>query len=304
MLPALGGVYPVLPVLFTGDGQIDAPALEAVVDRLAAAGADGVVFPGLASEYDHLTLDERLALIARVGAAARGRLAFIVGAGGGSDAESLALAQAGAEAGAVAAMIMTPHRLGADVQALVRFYALIRDASGLAPLIQNAPAPMGLGLGVEAIAAVAQGLGGVVYIKEETQPCGQRISQILDQAPGVAGVFGGAGGRYIVDELTRGAVGTMPACELAEAHVALLRAHAAGDDALARTLYERMLPILMMQAIFRWRLTKAVLVERGWIANDSTRAPGPELDAHDHVELRRWLARLEDLLEHPLEALA
>lgn len=296
MSSALGGVYPVLPALYDADGGIDGPGLQVVVDRLAGAGVDGVVFPGLASEYDHLTLDERVELIAQVGATARGRLTFIVGASGVSDAESEALAVAGARAGAVAAMIMTPHRLGADVDALIAFYRRIREVSGLAPLIQNAPAPMGLGLGVDAIAAVIEGVGGVVYVKEETQPCGQRISQILKRAPGVAGVFGGAGGRYIIDELTRGAVGTMPACELAETHVALMAAHRAGDDALARTLYERMLPILMMQAVFRWRLTKAVLVERGWIDNALTRAPGAGLDDHDHAEMRRWLERVSDLL--------
>ena len=41
-------------------------------------------------------------------------------------------------------------------------------------------------------------------------------------------IFGGAGGRYLTDELARGAAGTMPACELAEMHVAMLAAHRAG----------------------------------------------------------------------------
>ena len=57
-----------------------------------------------------------------------------------------------------------------------------------------------------------------------------------------------------------------------------------------------------MQAIFRWRLTKAVLQRRGLIDNTFVRAPGPELDRYDHVELDALLTRLSDLL--PLEVAA
>ncbi len=117
-------------------------------------------------------------------------------------------------------------------------------------------------------------------------PCGQRISALLAGRPAnLHGVFGGAGGRYIVDELARGAVGTMPAAEVPEVHVALMAAQRSGDAERVRELYEAMLPILMMQAVFRWRLTKEVLRRRGLIASAYTRAPGPALDGGDQLEL-------------------
>ena len=190
------------------------------------------------------------------------------------------------------------HRIVNAHQARTAIHLLLEPIE----MIQRRVPASSVGIDDDRVGGI-EGVGGVVYVKEETQPCGQRISQILKRAPGVSGVFGGAGGRYIIDELTRGAVGTMPACELAETHVALMAAHRAGDDALARTLYERMLPILMMQAVFRWRLTKAVLVERGWIDNALTRSPGVDLDDHDHAEMRRWLDRVSDLLE-PLRVAA
>ena len=67
-----------------------------------------------------------------------------------------------------------------------------------------------------------------------------------------------------------------------------------GDGDAVRTHYERMLPLLMMQAVFRWRLTKEVLHRRGLIADAFTRAPGPELDEGDQRELDRILARIDD----------
>ena len=51
-----------------------------------------------------------------------------------------------------------------------------------------------------------------------------------------------------------------------------------------------------MQAVFRWRLTKAVLLRRGLIDSDHVRAPGPALDRYDQHELDALLARIADLV--------
>jgi 4-hydroxy-tetrahydrodipicolinate synthase len=128
-------------------------------------------------------------------------------------------------------------------------------------------------------------------------PCGQRITQLLElKPPQLRGVFGGAGGRYITDELARGAVGTMPAAELAELHVRQMAAHRAGDRAAVRQLFNRMLPLLNFQAVFRMAMTKEVLRRRGVISATYVRAAGPKLDAADHRELGEMLAELSDIL--------
>ncbi|HEY3179313.1 MAG TPA: dihydrodipicolinate synthase family protein, partial [Casimicrobiaceae bacterium] len=128
-----------------------------------------------------------------------------------------------------------------------------------------------------------------------------RISRLIANAPAtLRGVLGGAGGRYITDEIARGAVGTMPAVELAELHAALFRAHRAGDRPAVRRWFNRMLPLLNMQAVFRWALTKEVLRRRGIIEHAGKRAAGTELDARDQVELTELLAELSDVLNPPV----
>jgi 4-hydroxy-tetrahydrodipicolinate synthase len=292
--PSLGGVFPVLPTIFTDRGDIDADGMRAVVDYVVASGVDGLVFPGLASEYDLLSLDEREAMIGLIGEAVAGRVRFVVGASSDEVGDSARLAAAGAKAGASAAMVMTPRALGPDIDALSRFYGDLGAQAGLPIMLQNAPAPMGLGLPAEAVARIVAACDAVAWVKEENMPCGQRISVLLQSdVPHLAGVFGGAGGRYITDELVRGAVGTMPAAETPEVHVALMRAHLAGDRAEVWRLYEALLPILMIQAVFRWRLTKEVLRRRGVIASAFTRAAGPEFDAIDQRELGAILDRLD-----------
>jgi 4-hydroxy-tetrahydrodipicolinate synthase len=293
-IATLGGVFPVLPTIFYDDGAIDEAGLVSVVDYVVASGADGVVFPGLASEYDQLSLDERKQLIGVVGAAVKGRAKFIVGASADTVEDSAALLDAGAAAGASAAMVMTPRAVGRDLDALASFYSALGARAGLPLMLQNAPAPMGLGLDPAEVLHIVGHTDAIAWVKEENMPCGQRITALLAGGEGhLTGVFGGAGGRYIVDELGRGAVGTMPAAETPEAHVALMAAHRRGDSEEVRRVYEAMLPILMVQAVFRWRLTKEILRRRGVIGSAFTRAPGPAFDAGDQAELDVLLGRIE-----------
>lgn len=296
----IAGAFPVLPTIFDANGEIDEAGFRRVALWAIDSGADGVVFPGLASEYDHLSLAERSTLIAILGDVTRGRVAFIAGCGGHSDEESEALIAAAAQAGAAAAMVVTPARKGDDIDALAAFYNRLAGAAPVAIMLQNAPKPMGLGLTPRQVLAVVERAPGIRYVKEENAPCGQRITALRETGgPALDGIFGGAGGRYITDELARGADGTMPAVEIADLHVALIAAHRAGDWAAVRRLFERTLPLLNMQAVFRWRLTKEVLKRRGLIKDAYVRAPGPMLDAHDLRELDQLMAGLADLIEAP-----
>jgi len=70
-----------------------------------------------------------------------------------------------------------------------------------------------------------------------------------------------------------------------------------GDRTKARELYNRSLPLLNFQAVFRWAMTKEVLRRRGIIECAHVRAPGPRLDAQDQVELGIMLDEVADLLQ-------
>ncbi|WP_198937770.1 dihydrodipicolinate synthase family protein [Pelomonas sp. KK5] len=284
---------PILPTIFTSSGAIDEAGTRRVLEYVIASGASAVVFPGLASEYDTLTLEERLQMTARLGEWIGGRLPFVVGASATTPEEALACAQAGAAAGAVSAMVLTPKAYAGDTVAMARFYRELHAASGLAIMVQNAPAPMGIGMPLPAVAELARTVEGIRYVKEEAAPSGQRITQLGELAGGALdAVFGGAGARYVIDELARGSQGTMPASEITELHVRMHRDWVEGREQAARDLFEQTLPLLSMQANFRWRLTKAVLQRRGLIESTYTRAAGPELDRFDLQELDALLARL------------
>ena len=299
MAPQFGirGVLPIIPTIFDHSGAIDERGVVAVVEYIISAGADGVVFPGLASEYDMLSEAERLFLTKRIGALVDGRVKFIVGATADTPESAIVYAQAGADAGACAAMILTPHAFADDLPAMSDFYAKVGRVSGIPIMLQNAPRPMGIGLDLHAVAQIAKDVTNIRYVKEEAAPSGQRITKLTALAGDTLdAVFGGAGARYVIDELKRGALGTMPACEITEVHVAMLRLFKTGNEDAARDLFERTLPLLNVQANFRWHLTKNILVRRGLIDHPFVRAAGPGLDSHDLAEIDFLLNRLSDIV--------
>lgn len=291
----LSGVFPVVPTPFGTDGEVDEAAFLALVDFALGCGVDGLVFPGMASEVETLSPEERGRLVAALGAHLAGRVPFIVGASDADPNRAAARAEEGRRASARAAMIMAPHGLGRDIAAQGAFYRAVGEGTALPLMLQNAPAPMGAGLSPEEVAAVLGAAPAIRFVKEETLPCGQNVSQILVATGGrggdrLDGVFGGAGARYVTDELARGAAGTMPAIELADVHVALVRAFRRGDRAEARRLYTGTLPLLLFQAVFRVRATKEVLRRRGLLTSTVARAAGPGLDQDDLLELDALLA--------------
>jgi len=298
----LRGTFPVLCTPFRADGSVDAEDFDALIAFVLECGADGCVFPGMASEVGDLTGAERDTLVARLGRVLAGRRPFVVGASAPTPEAVRHHIATGAHAGASAAMVMAPAHLGRDVTAQTAFFTAVAEGAAIPLMLQNAPPPAGAGLPPEAVAAVARAVPAIAYVKEETQPCGQNLSRILDAAgDAILGVFGGAGGRYITDELARGSLGTMPAAELSDLHVRLVNAWHQGDIPEARRLFRAALPALNLQAIFRMEMTKATLAQRGVIGATAVRAAGPSMDAMDRTELAALLDQLApEFLIHPL----
>ncbi len=297
----LCGVFPVLPTPFGADGAPDEDAFLGLVDFAVAAGAQGVVFPGMASEVETLSPGERGRLVAALGRHLAGRVPFVVGASDADPARAAARAREGREAGAVAAMVMAPAGIGADAAAQAAFCGVVAaGVPGMAIVLQNAPAPNGAGLSAEMVAAICRDVPAIRVVKEETLPPGQAVSRILAAAPDLDGVMGGAGARFLMDELARGACGTMPALEVADAHADLWAAWTRGDRAAARRIYDATLPLLVFQMTFRVRATKEVLRRRGLLANADSRAAGPRPDAQDLEEIGHLLATARPVLRDPL----
>lgn len=277
----LKGILPVLPTPFLASGGVDEAGMERLVKFALEKGVDGVVFPGFASEVETLSAGERAALLKIVVAAVAGRVPVVAGASAADWREVVEHGRAAAYLSIRHLMVQPPKSVGTDAPALIAFLGKVVEALPEVEIIlQNAPAPRGSDLSPQAIVEIVRALPQVAYVKEETLPAGPAISHIIANAPDtLKGIIGGGGARYILDEYARGATAAMPALEIVEEHVAIDRAINAGKHDEARKIYVRTLPLLVLQAVYRMRLTKHVLVRRGVIEGVGVRAPTPDLDS-------------------------
>ena len=83
------GILPVIPTLFTDDDTVDPGALRSVVRFALDAGAHGIVFPGVASEYNFLSDEERGGLMSVVFDEVGGRVSIIGGASASTSEEAI-----------------------------------------------------------------------------------------------------------------------------------------------------------------------------------------------------------------------
>lgn len=299
-MKTIQGIVPILPTPFHEDGAVDESGMRRVIAYVLEAGAHGVAFPANASEFYALTDSERVRLTELVVAEVAGAVPVVGTATAASPEAALALARSVAKAGVDAVMVMPPYVVRDSFAGVSRLFSALGEALDLPLMLQNAPAPLGPGYAPEAVKSLLAKVPQVRYVKEETTPGGQRITSLLtDAPPSLVGVFGGAGGRYLMDELNRGAIGAMPACEITEVHVQILERYQAGDVAGARALYNRSLPLLTFQAVFRTNMTKEVLRRRGIIESTYVRVGATPLDEQDQAELATLLEEISDLLMTP-----
>jgi 4-hydroxy-tetrahydrodipicolinate synthase len=257
-----------------------------VVEHILKGGAHGLVYPAIASEFQTLDACERRMAVEHVIRVTAGRRPVIVGVSSmGVSMSPAALAEHAALQKAAAVMLMPEPAERSGGASIVALFKSVAGVCNLPIVLQNAPPPLGPALSVDAIADIVSAVPSVRYVKEETQPCGQRITRLIDKPVDLDGVFGGAGGRFVLDELARGAVGTMPACEFTAIHVKLYECFAAGDRAEARRLFNALLPLLNFESVFRTPATKFILHRMGVIHSPRHRDDNPHLDEADRREV-------------------
>ncbi len=293
------GVFAIPPTPFDDAGQLDIASLRRCVDFCVAAGAHGIVAPVNASESIALTDAERLRVAEILVEQGNRRIPVVIGVSGVSTAASVLYAQHAAQIGADAVIAMPPYVRHPPAQEIFAFYADVACAAdGLPVWIQDYVAPVGTPMAPALLARMLREIPGVDFLKEETALAPQVMAEVQALAgDALLGTMGGMAGRFLLEEYRRGACGTMPACEVADAHVLVWDALERGDHDEARRLHTQLLPLLNYEAMNSFTIYKEVLLRRGVIASAKTRVPGAgSLDAENHRELDLLLRDIEPLL--------
>jgi 4-hydroxy-tetrahydrodipicolinate synthase len=297
-MPALGrGTYGILLTTYTEQDAVDHADLAAQADFVAAT-AQGVVWPVLASEFFLLSVQEIAAGMPVVAQGVQGRVPFIAGVSAATTGDAVALADASARAGADAVIVMPPFIKKASGRHLLRHFEAIAEV-GLPIVVQNAIWLNGAGtLSVDELRMLAAKVPPVRYLKEEAPVLPQTLSRVMAALPDVfEHVWGGGGGRFLIDELARGSSGTMLACEWADLFGAVAVAFDRGDLAEARSLHAAALAGVNLETAYGMAGAREVLRERGVIRSVLSRyGPEQELDAAALTEIRATVRQLKPLL--------
>lgn len=296
--PRFRGVYSVLATPFKEDGTIDVEGLRRVVEHQIASGVAGVVCFGLASEVYKLDDREREIIIHAVVEQVAGRVAVVAGAEHTGTEVAAARCAAVRDAGATAAMLFPPSLVKPDRDGVIRYYEAAAAAS-LPIVVQDAPAWTGVPLPVDLLCEVVQAVPEVVAVKVEAPPTPPKIGALLS-----AGLecLGGYGTLYLLEELDRGVLATMPGCAFPAAHVAMLRLFDEGSRDEAAALFNQLLPLTVfaMSSLDVFvALQKRLLHESGLIESQRMRSPStlPDHGQYDYMsmliretDVRRFLA--------------
>ncbi|MCJ7822683.1 MAG: dihydrodipicolinate synthase family protein, partial [Armatimonadetes bacterium] len=231
---------------------------------------------------------------------AQKRVPVVLSVTGGSQWAAVEMAQVAQDIGGDALMAMPPPLKPPHRDGMFEYYRALAEAARVPIIVQNCHPPLGTPMPPDLLARMVDELPHVDYVKEEADPCTHlmsRVAELVEDRAKLKGIFGGQAGRFFMNEAARDACGTMPACDIPDAHCALWAAFERGDLAETRRLYYRILPLLTMESLYPMTLYKEVLQRRGAIRTAVVRNPShAPLDEVDHRELDILLEELSDLL--------
>jgi 4-hydroxy-tetrahydrodipicolinate synthase len=289
------GVYPAICTPFTEDDGIDVEAQRRVVRFALECGSHGIVAFGLAGEVLKLTEDERRQLTDVIVDEVGGTVPVFVGVGAPSTRAAIELALYAEAAGASCVVVPAPMSGTSDETALVDYFVRIASAVTLPVMIQDAPAYLGVGLGVGVVQRVGAGAENARLVKLEAGPA--EMSSWIDRLGSEYAVWGGDGGMYLLDCVRSGAAGIIPGVDLVDLLVSVYEAEARGESALADERLREILPMLvfeMQHSIDHYNAcAKQILVQRGVLEHDRLRPPAGALGDTSRMLLERHLAGLE-----------
>ncbi|HHL41012.1 MAG TPA: 4-hydroxy-tetrahydrodipicolinate synthase [Deltaproteobacteria bacterium] len=160
------------------DGGVDEEALRRLVDFQIENGTSGLVPCGTTGESATLSHDEHDRVIDIVIEAAGGRVPVIAGTGSNSTAETVRLTRHAAEAGADAALLITPYYNKPTQRGLYEHYRSVAGEVSIPLILYNVPGRTGVNMTAETVARLSE-IDNIIGIKEATADMAQ-VSDVIE----------------------------------------------------------------------------------------------------------------------------
>lgn len=166
-------------------GKVDERALAELIEWQIANGTNGIVPCGTTGESATLSHDEHNRVIELTVEVVRRRVPVVAGTGSNSTDEAIALTKHAKQAGADAALLITPYYNKPTQEGLYRHYRAIAEAVDLPLVLYNIPGRTGVNMlpatiarlsTLPTIVGVKEGSGSVQQASDLVQMCGDRLT--------------------------------------------------------------------------------------------------------------------------------
>ena len=147
------------------DGEVDYPALRAIVDWQIGQGTKILAPVGTTGESPTLSHEEHERVIATVVEQSAGRAKVMAGTGSNSTAEAIRLTKFAARAGADGALLVAPYYNRPTQDGMYAHFAKIAESVDLPQVLYNIPSRTGRNVEPETIERLAK-LPPIVAVKE------------------------------------------------------------------------------------------------------------------------------------------
>jgi 4-hydroxy-tetrahydrodipicolinate synthase len=289
------GVFHILATPFLDEGTLDLEGMPRLVDAVLGSGVNGITILGIAGEAHRLTDEERRRVVDAVVKEVRGRVPVAVGVSASGTHLASGYAAMAREHGADAVMVAPPA--GArNLDAVAEYYQAVAAAARVPVVLQDEPVTTQVIMPAPFIARLIAEVPSAQAVKVEEPPTPPKITRLRALAPRHVPIFGGLGGVYFFEELSRGADGAMTGFPYPEALGAIHAHFAAGRRAQARALFYRWLPLIRYESQpgsvpgTSLAIRKEILRRRGWLRSARVRPPATALDPATLEELSEIIA--------------
>jgi len=162
------GIFPALVTPFTKDGkEVNEEQLRALVNRCIELGVSGVVPCGTTGEFVNMTVEERKRVIDVVIDEVNDRVAVIAGTGASSTQQALEMTCYANDAGADAALVVTPFYLKPTNRGVYQHFHTIASKVDMPIILYNIPQCTGVWLTWQMVEDLAQ-IPNIVGLKDSS----------------------------------------------------------------------------------------------------------------------------------------
>jgi 4-hydroxy-tetrahydrodipicolinate synthase len=294
-----GSIAPVITP-FTDDGALDLESLRGLVRWQLESGSHGISIGGSTGEPGAQTVTERITAIRTVAEVVDDSVPFVPGTGSANLDETLEITAAARDAGADAALVITPYYARPTQDALYTWYAtLAREFPDLPIVIYNVPSRTAVDIAPETVARLFHDHDNLVGIKETTKDF-EHFSRVLHQCGRSLLVWSGIELLGLPLLALGGAGFISAATNLAPWAVArMYEAWEAGDHETARELHYGLHPLVDLLFVeTNPAPAKWVLHTQGRIASAHVRPPLLPLSQAGESRVRVLLDRGDRVLGH------